>query len=44
MDNLNNNSNIVNMDITELNLDLGSASDAEKSGKNTVELFKKFLD
>jgi arginase len=44
LDNLNNNSNIVNMDITELNMDLGTASDAEKSGKNTVELFKKFLD
>jgi arginase len=44
LDNLNNNSNIVNMDITELNMDLGSSSDAEKSGKNTVELFSRFLN
>lgn len=44
LDNLNNNSNIVNMDITELNMDLGTKTDAEKSGKNTVELFKNFLD
>ena len=32
------------MDITELNMDLGSSSDAEKSGKNTVELFSRFLN
>jgi arginase len=39
-----NNKNIVNMDITELNMDLGTKHDGEKSGKNTVVLFKKFLD
>jgi arginase len=39
-----NNKNIVNMDITELNMDLGTNRDGEKSGKNTVVLFKKFLD
>lgn len=43
LDNLNN-KNIVNMDITELNMDLGTKSDGVKSGKNTVLLFKKFLD
>jgi arginase len=39
-----NNKDIVNMDITELNMDLGSKSDGIKSGKNTVLLFKKFLN
>ena len=35
--------NIVNMDITELNLELGSSLDITKSGKNTIKLFDKFL-
>ena len=39
-----NNTNIVNMDITELNGDLGSKSDGIKSIKNTEYLFHKFLD
>jgi arginase len=39
-----NNKNIVNMDITELNMDLGSKNDGKKSGKNTVVLFKKFIN
>lgn len=38
-----NNKNIVNMDITELNMSLGSKADGIKSGKNTVALFKKFI-
>ena len=42
LDNLNN-TNIVNMDITELNMKLGSKADGIKSGKNTVALFKKFI-
>jgi len=36
--------NIVNVDITELNMDLGSKVDVKKSGKNTVELFKYYLN
>jgi arginase len=36
--------NLVNMDITELNMDLGTKNDGIKSGKNTVKLFKHFLD
>ena len=36
--------NVVNVDITELNLDLGTKNDAIKSGENTVELFKPYLD
>jgi arginase len=43
LDNLNN-TNIVNVDITELNKDLGSKSDGIKSVKNTELLFHKFLD
>jgi arginase len=43
LDNLNN-TNIVNLDITELNKDLGSKSDGIKSVKNTEVLFHKFLD
>jgi arginase len=43
LDNLNR-GDIVNMDITELNMDLGNKLDGNKSGKNTVKLFKKFLD
>lgn len=42
LDNLNN-TNIVNMDITELNTDLGSEKNGEKSIKNTELLFHKFL-
>ena len=36
--------NIVNVDITELNMDLGSKAEVKKSGKNTVELFKNYLN
>ena len=39
-----NKKNLVNMDITELNMDLGSKNDGRKSGVNTVKLFKHFLD
>ena len=39
-----NKKNLVNMDITELNMDLGSKNDGKKSGMNTVKLFKHFLD
>ena len=39
-----NSTNIVNMDITELNSDLGEKMDGEKSIKNTEVLFHKFLD
>lgn len=42
LDNLNN-TNIVNLDITELNRDLGSERDGALSVKNTEKLFKKFL-
>ena len=42
LDNLNS-TNIVNMDITELNTSLGSAKDGDKSVKNTAALFHKFL-
>ena len=39
-----NSKNLVNLDITELNMDLGDkSSDGIKSGKNTRILFKKFL-
>jgi arginase family enzyme len=40
---LKNHTNIKNIDITELNLELGSNKEAQLSGKNTVELFKPFL-
>lgn len=39
-----NKKNIVNMDITELNLELGTKSDATKSGRNAVKLLRAFLD
>jgi arginase len=39
-----NSRNIVNMDITELNRDLGSETDGDKSVKNTEVLFHKFLN
>jgi hypothetical protein len=42
LDNLNS-TNIVNMDIPELNTSLGSAKDGDKSVKNTEALFHKFL-
>jgi arginase len=42
LDNLNN-ANIVNLDITELNMNLGSKKDGAISGKNTERLFRKFL-
>ena len=39
-----NSKNIVNVDITELNMDLGSKKDGIKSGKNTEKIFDKFLN
>jgi arginase len=42
LDNLNN-ANMVNLDITELNKDLGSKRDGALSVKNTERLFRKFL-
>jgi arginase len=44
LDNLNNNNEIVNVDITELNMDLGTKQDGIKSGINTEKIFHKFLD
>lgn len=44
LDELRKHTDIVNVDITELNMDLGSDSEVTKSGKNTVELFKEFLN
>jgi arginase len=39
-----NSKNLMNMDITELNMDIGDkSSDGIKSGKNTSVLFEKFL-
>jgi arginase len=35
--------NVVNVDITELNMDLGTHKESQKSLKNTDELFKPFL-
>jgi len=37
------NQNIVNMDITELNLELGSEKDQEESIYNYVKLFEGYL-
>ena len=42
LDNLNN-TNIVNVDITELNMDLGTQKETQRSLKNTDELFQSFL-
>ena len=36
--------NLVSMDITELNMKLGKNSDSKKSMKNTLRLFKAFLE
>jgi len=38
-----NSSNIVNLDITELNMNLGSNEDGKKSGINTEKLFHNFI-
>lgn len=38
-----NHTNVVNVDITELNMDLGTHNEAEKSLKNTKRLFEPFL-
>jgi arginase len=38
-----NSGNMVNMDITELNMRLGKKTDGLKSGKNTAKLFHHFL-
>jgi len=40
---LKNKANVVNIDITELNLDLGSEKEVKESGENTIELFKDYL-
>jgi len=39
-----NGGNVVKLDITELNMDLGTRADAKKSGINTEKLFSKFLN
>ena len=39
-----NHTNVVNVDITELNMDVGTSKEAHESGKNTVELFRPFLE
>lgn len=36
--------NVVNVDITELNVSLGSVKDVDKSMMNTKELFEKYLN
>ena len=38
-----NSGNIVNLDITELNMRLGKKTDGPKSGRNTAKLFNKFI-
>jgi arginase family enzyme len=38
-----NHTNVVNVDITELNMDLGTQKETQRSLKNTDELFKSFL-
>ena len=40
---LKNKTNVVNVDITELNMALGTNKEATESGKNTIELFKEYL-
>jgi len=44
LDELRKHTDIVNVDITELNMDLGSDAAVKKSGRNTVELFKEYLN
>ena len=44
LDVLKNKTNIVNIDITELNLALGTEKEINKSAQNTIELFKNFLN
>ena len=44
LDILKNKTNIVNIDITELNLSLGTEKEIDKSAQNTIELFKNFLN
>lgn len=39
-----NSENIVNLDITELNMKLGKHEEGKKSGINTEKLFHKFID
>ncbi len=39
-----NSGNIVNLDITELNMNLGTKADGKKSGINTEKLFHKFIN
>ena len=39
-----NSGNIVNLDITELNMHLGTKADGKKSGINTEKLFHKFIN
>lgn len=39
-----NSGNIVNLDITELNMRLGKKTDGPKSGRNTAKLFHKFIN
>lgn len=44
LDNLRNFTNVVNVDITELNMNLGSKKEADMSGKNTLKLFENYLN
>ena len=44
LDELKNNTNVVNVDITELNIDLGTGNDVKKSERNTIELFEEFFN
>jgi arginase len=44
LDDLKTHTNIVNVDITELNVDLGTGNEIKKSEENTIELFKEFLN
>jgi len=44
LEELKKNVNIVNVDITELNMDIGSTKEANKSGENIVKLFKPFIE
>jgi arginase len=44
LDLINSNSNIIKLDITELNMKIGNQSEGKKSGTNTEKLFHKFID
>lgn len=44
LEGIKNHTNLVNVDITELNLDIGTSKEGSVSGKNTIYLFKSFLN